>query len=477
MHTKQSQNNMGSTRTLVQTQTITFDVSYSELSAWKQEESDSSPEDDEHQRLWYHHVGKALGILLYNADYTLEAQRRSLNFFRRLVASSLGVFQGANGGYTGSWESFMTDDGTPLELSWDWGVNDSRPTIRYSVEPIGLQAGTSLDPQNLLIGPVFQDRLNQILPDARVELFDYFKEFFSGGGGGKTERPGRNSSMMNKWYNYFVNLFNGRGNTEPAFLNGLRDHNSSVFYAFDLTETEITAKAYFFPKYRASSSGKTNLEVLFESMKSAPHCTEHNLPALSVFSDFSEDEASRGLEYEMLAIDLIDPFKSRFKIYFRSRQTSFDSLTNIITLGGRIKGPNMRRGLEDLRGLWNAIFGVDTSSAQPLRSVNHRTAGMLYNVEFRIGDRFPVAKVYLPVRHYSKSDDAVIKGLEEYFRSHHRGSYMEAYRRAMTAQFGSESLAARAGIQTYVGCTIRPDGALRVVSYFKPSLSEPGTSV
>ncbi|KAI1200978.1 tryptophan dimethylallyltransferase-domain-containing protein [Nemania serpens] len=433
---------MGRTHTLVQTQTIAFDVSYNELSAWKQVESNSSHEDNEHQNLWYRHVGKALGVLLYNADYSPEAQRRSLDFFKKLIAPNLGVFQGVGGSYTSSWESFMTDDGTPLELSWDWGVKDSRPTIRYSIEPIGLQAGTSLDPRNLLVGPILQDRLNQILPDIRVEWFNYFKDYFT-----------------------------------PAFLNGLKDHNSSIFYAFDLTETEITAKAYFFPKYRAISSGKSNLEVLLQSMRSAPHCTDDNLQALSVFSNFSDDEASRGLEYEMLAIDLIDPFKSRFKIYFRSRETSFDSLTNVITLGGRIKGPNMQRGLDDLRCLWNAIFGVDTSSFHPLKNVSHRTAGMLYNVEFRIGDRFPVAKVYLPVRHYSRNDDAVITGLEEYFTSRHRGSYMAAYRRAMTAQFGSESLAARAGVQTYVGCTIRPDGALRVVSYFKPSLSEPGTFV
>lgn len=423
---------MGRTHTLVQTQTIAFDVGYNELSAWKQVEANSSHEDNEHQRLWYQHIGKALGVLLYNADYSLEAQRRSLDFFKQLVAPNLGIFQGANSSYTNSWESFMTDDGTPLELSWDWGVKDSRPTIRYSVEPIGLQAGTSVDPRNLLVGPILQDRLNQILPDIRVEWFNFFTDFFSGKD--QYELPDNNSSVIYKWYNNLINFFRGRNNTKPGFLNGLEDHSSSIFYAFDLTETEITAKAYFFPKYRAVSSGQSNLEVLVQSMKSAPHCTEDNLQALSVFSDFSEDEASRGLEYEMLAIDLIDPFKSRFKIYFRSRETSFDSLTNIITLGGRIKGPNMQRGLEDLRCLWNAIFGVDTSSAQPLRNVNHRTAGMLYNVEFRIGDQLPVAKVYLPVRHYSRSDDAVITGLEDYFTSHHRGSYMAAYRRAMNAQ-------------------------------------------
>ncbi|KAJ8128394.1 hypothetical protein O1611_g5239 [Lasiodiplodia mahajangana] len=466
---------MGKTHTLEQTQNIAFDVSYNELSAWKQVESNLPHGEGEHDRLWYRHVGKALGVLLYSADYSPEAQRRSLDFFKQLVAPNLGVFHSLDSGYTNSWQSFMTDDGNPVELSWDWGTSDSRPTIRYSIEPIGLQAGTPADPRNLVAGPVFQDLLRQSLPDIRLEWFDYFKDFFNGGG--KEEVPETNPSMLYKWYEFFRSLFSGRSDGESEFLKSVPDHSSSIFYAFDLTETEITAKVYFFPKYRAISSGKSNLEVLVESMKSAPHCTKENLDALSVFSDFSNDPASKGLEYEMLAIDLIDPFKSRFKIYFRSRETSFESLCNIITLGGRIKSPNMQQGLKDLHSLWNAIFGVNAPSTDPLKEVNHRTAGMLYNVEFRMGEQLPVAKVYLPVRHYSSTDHAVIRGLDEYFKSHQRGSYMAAYSSTMNTLFGSDSLASRAGIQTYVGCTIRPDGALRVVSYFKPPLSEPAVSV
>ncbi|KAI1122309.1 tryptophan dimethylallyltransferase-domain-containing protein [Nemania abortiva] len=466
---------MGRTHTLEQTQNIAFDVSYNEFSAWKQVDSSLPQNDDEHHRLWYQHVGKALGVLLYSADYSPEAQRRSLDFFKQLVAPNLGVFQAAGTGYTNSWQSFMTDDGTPVELSWDWGTSDSRPTIRYSIEPIGLQAGTAADPRNLLAGPVLQDGLKQSLPDIRLEWFDYFKDFFNGGG--KQEVPESNASIIYKWYTFLRSFLGGRNDREPEFLKGLPDHSSSIFYAFDLTETEITAKVYFFPKYRAISSGKSNLEVLVESMKGAPHCTDDNLEALSVFSDFSNDPASKGLEYEMLAIDLIDPFKSRFKIYFRSRETSFESLSNIITLGGRITSPNMQKGLKDLHSLWNAIFGVSAPSTDPLKEVNHRTAGMLYNVEFRIGEKLPVAKVYLPVRHYSSTDNAVIRGLDAYFKSHHRGSYMAAYSRTMDTLFGSESLASQAGVQTYVGCTIRPNGALRVVSYFKPPVSEPALSV
>ncbi|KAI0855799.1 aromatic prenyltransferase [Xylaria cubensis] len=264
----------------------------------------------------------------------------------------------------------MTDDGTPFELSWDWG--------------------TWPDPRNLLAGSVFQDDSNRTLPDMRLESFYYLKDFF----------------------------------------DALRDHNSSIFYAFDLTEAVTTAIVYFSPKYRAESIGKSNLEVILQGIKGLPYCTADNLPALPMFSNFSNDAASKELENEMLAIDLIDPLQWRFKVYFRSRETSFDSLNRIITLGDRIKHTNMQQGLKDLRCLWNAIFGSNEPSIHPLKENNHRAAG-IYNVDLRIGDQYPVAKVYLPVRHYSTSDDSVINSLDEYLNSHQRSSHMTAYSRAM----------------------------------------------
>ncbi|KAI1288714.1 tryptophan dimethylallyltransferase-domain-containing protein [Xylaria venustula] len=410
---------------------------YTKHSVWQQVNSDFAVTKTVHHYLWYQHVGKALGVLLFNAGYSYDAQYRSLAFFMKLIAPNLGIFH--IDACTSSWHSFMTDDGSPLELSWDWGTSDSQPTIRYSIEPIGQKAGTTLDPLNLIVGPVFEDQLVQLLQNLSLEWFHHFQEFFKG-----LDDDGQE-------------------------LVDLQDHNTSVFYAFDLTDTDTVAKVYFFPKSRAIAHKESNLEVLVQAIRSAPYSTDSNLNALTTFVEFSSDIASAGLEYEMLAIDLIDPLESRIKIYFRCRETTFDSVAKIMTLGGRICNPNLHRGLGDLRELWGALFGV--CGDHPLKEVHHRTGGMLYNVEFRLGDLCPVAKIYLPVRHYSSSDGAVIRGIDKFFQSRRRGAYMKAYKDVMTTLFGSEELATRSGAQTYVGCSIRPNGALRLVSYFKPPLS------
>ncbi|KAI0192473.1 tryptophan dimethylallyltransferase-domain-containing protein [Astrocystis sublimbata] len=415
-----------------------------ELLIWNKVNARLAVENTHHRFWWERHTGRALAILLHAAEYPEHIQQRDLEFFATSVAPYLGISRET---IKDQWPSFMTDDGTPLELSWDWGTKDGPPTIRYSVEPIGLTAGSSLDPGNLLAGPAFHQQLVRSLADMRLEWHQHFQDFFN-------------------------------GNDKAGFARDATDHNTSIFYAFDLSPTEVTAKTYYFPKIRAQAKGQSNLEVLSQAIRSAPLTTKKNLKAWDMFCDFTSDSSSKEIEYEMLAIDLIDPLESRLKIYFRCRETTFNSVINVMTIGGRVKNPKLRQGLEDLRLLWNALFDIDTNASPDasLPAVGHRTAGILYNVEFRLGEEHPVAKIYLPVRHYAKSDDAIIQALNTYFQHHKRGKYMPSYVKAMRKIFSQKSMEATSGIQTYVGCSIRPNGTLRVVSYFKPGIPEFSTS-
>ncbi|KAH7304016.1 aromatic prenyltransferase [Stachybotrys elegans] len=323
------------------------------------------------QTWWVQQAGVLLAGLLQHAEYRVEVQHRHLDFFARVVAPYLGVSRPARC----AWPSFMTDDGTPLEMSWEWG--SGAPVIRYSIEPIGLHAGTPLDPANLAAAPAFHKHMLQHLPSARLEWFDHFYAFFNG-------------CLVEE---------------QTDFARDPGDHNTSMFYAFDLPrgDDDITVKAYFFPKIRARRRGQTNLNVLLDAIFSAPCVDPVKMRAATALRDFCHEARTNNLEHEMLAIDLADPVDGRIKIYFRSRKTSFDSVCHIMTLGGRHR-------------LWKAVLGVDTDPVDDLPVSNdHRTAGILYNVELRQDDASPVAKIYIPVRHYTNSDADVICGLGSYF--------------------------------------------------------------
>lgn len=351
--------------------------------AWEQVTSEIQHRINRHEQHWWQRSGYALAVLLRNAGYSDVAQIKILEFFARRIANNLGV---TNEPGAQRWKSFMTDDNNPIELSWDWHTGVERPTVRFSIEPVSLDAGGPSDPRNERAAPEFKKSVLQALPDTDMSWFDHFETFFSEG----TDR------------------------------NSVEGHPSKVFWAFDLGEKEVTSKAYFFPGYRARATNSTNLQVISEAIVSAPSCKPEKLGAFHAFATYVHEHEKSGaapLELDMLAIDMIDPGQSRLKIYFRNRQTDFQSVRDTMTLGGRVANRDMDQGLARLRDLWDALFEQEGDSV-PLGRADHRTAGILYNVEFRLGSvQTPKAKIYIPVRHYARSDAHIVTSVSKFMDS------------------------------------------------------------
>lgn len=352
--------------------------------AFKEIDSQASHKLDRHARYWWRSSGHALAILLDRASYSRNSQCIQLQFFLA-IASSLGP--GHIPGRRLAWKSFMTDDHVPVELSWDWGAGTSTPKIRFAVEPVGVYAGTHMDRNNDIAGPLFVEQMRRLVPDTNME-----------------------------WLAYFQRSLNG----EEARVQA-EGHPSREFYAFDLGEDGIVSKAYFFPGRKATAMGLSNLEIILDTIRKAPGASAENLDALGVFEDFARDPSTPALEMDMLAIDLVKPETSRFKIYFRIRNgTCFASVREAMTLMGRITGPKMDRGLREMKLAYHELMGHspgrDISEDVPLPANSHRTAGMFYNAEFRFGSSIPKVKAYLPVRHYARSEAAVISALHAHQR-------------------------------------------------------------
>ncbi|KAF1978047.1 hypothetical protein BU23DRAFT_564332 [Bimuria novae-zelandiae CBS 107.79] len=168
------------------------------------------------------------------------------------------------------------------------------------------------------------------------------------------------------------------------------------------------AKAYFFSAFLASATGKRKLDVINDSIVSAPGSSTSNLEAWEVLKAFSA-ETTHVLSPEMLSVDMVAPRRARFKVYFRSQATDFDTVTKIMSLNGRLSGNNIHVGKERLRVFWQQL--LNHSKDTPLPDIRHRTAGILYYADFRLSDRLPSVKNYIPVRHYCASDKSVMIAL------------------------------------------------------------------
>ncbi|KAL7627402.1 hypothetical protein AAE478_001595 [Parahypoxylon ruwenzoriense] len=443
--------------------------------AWQQITSKIQQRLNRHEKYWWQISGYALAVLLQAAGYTHAAQVKILEFFAGRIVSSLGI---ANQPGAQRWKSFMTDDNNPIELSWDWHIGADRPSVRFSIEPIGPDAGTPEDPRNERAAAEFKQSIVQTLPETDMLWFDHFDTFFR----------------------------------EGVDCSSVEGHSSKVFWAFDLGEKDITSKAYFFPGYRAKATKQTNLQVITQAIESAPLCTPEKLGAFNMFAEFVNEYEELGgapLELDMLAIDMIDCSKSRLKIYFRNRRTDFRSVCETMSLGRRVTNQEMDLGLKQLRRLWDSLFDHEgTAEDTPLGQADHRTAGILYNVEFRLGSQVPKAKIYIPVRHYARSDAQVMMSVSRFMDSqgsaiHSReqretgknnddnqpGQPVEAgtekkgvapaerrrvsqistaYAKAFSTIFTDEAVSGSRGLHTYIACSVQTGGTLRVVSYINP---------
>ena len=357
-------------------------------------------------QFWWKTTGVTFAILLQKADYTVDAQCQSLLFYYYYVVPELGPGPNSQG-LPRYWKSFMTDHFCPVEFSWEWGYKGESPTVRFSFEPIGPNAGEPGDPFNQFSSSRLVHQYQHMLPNCDLRCFDHFsKELLSYDGS-------QNDTDKSREY---------------------QGHESRCFVAFDFGKAGIMLKAYFLPVFKAAKLRISTLAVICEGIKTLPEFSPSKYPALCALEQFlTTSSEGSGLEAELFAIDCVAPAASRFKIYMRSRSTGFHSVQTIMGLGGAIVEPNLAHGLEELLKLWNLVLGQETdySPAHGLQQKDHRTAGIVYYFDIRLGQVLPGIKVYLPVQHYGHNDLAIAEGLSVYLKGRGQGPFAHRYIEAL----------------------------------------------
>ncbi|MCJ1313550.1 hypothetical protein MMC25_007229 [Agyrium rufum] len=399
---------------------------------------------DEDADFWWRTTGYSLAVLLQKAGYGMNVQYTNLIFYFNYVATSMGRRPDYKG-RTASWKSFMTDDATPIELSWSWGHKNADPVVRYSIEPISYFAGAASDPFNQHATMNLIDRMRHLLPD--IDL---------------------------AWYNHFSSslLEFDHSSTKNSGQSVSKDHASHTFVAFDLEDNAVRFKAYFLPTPTARGSTKTNFALITEAIRKLPTYT---FPSYDLLLSYMAS-SSQTFGAEILGLDCIAPQKSRLKLYLRSRSTSFASVRDTMTLGGRCDTDSIRQGLVELKKLWRLVLDLDEDFSEEEElshsRTNHRTGGILYYAEMKPGQAIPTIKVYIPVRHYSTDDACIANGVTTYLRS--RDSSASQYNRtndflSALSSICPARLSDNIGAQTYVSCVIK-DGALGIISYISPEI-------
>lgn len=377
------------------------------------------------------------------AGYDLHSQYEALLFHYLLLVPALGPRPTTNGSPK-SWKSFLTDDFSPLEYSWNW--DSAPPKIRYSIEAIGSDAGTPADPFNQVMTTSFVEKLRFASQETDWEWFNYFSKALGASG--------------------FVS--STLGSTAD-----IQSHPSSIFLGFEPRRGGVDIKAYFVP-VKAFQTGQSPMAVVDESIKNLEKDTAaFKFPAYDRLISFIDTHPEGALLKPIgLAIDCVIPSKSRLKLYLRSPHTSFDSVATILTLNGTLDTFSST-AIADLRSLWELLLSLPknypTANELPKKLDHlHPTSGILYNFDIQPGSSLPQSKIYIPVKHYAESDLAVLRGLAHFLQSQKSGGcgsgYVENFSRMLKATWNHHSLESTCGVQTYISCTVK-NGSLSLTSY------------
>lgn len=353
-----------------------------------------------HTRFWWNHGGHILGILLTKASFSVEEQFAQLNFFEKVIAPCLGPARDLSSSSTLS--SFLTDDGIPLQFSWEWAQGTS-PLISYTMEPNGA-ADFFITPGMIKqkVADEFYEKLKPMLPASSYE-----------------------------WFNHFNNYFQqDRDELEDVSLRG---HHSRIFYTFKLCANVFNASVYFFPR----GIGRVAVYDVKRCIETAPRCRQSNLGAFLQFYQFISNpyfHQASPINIEMVRIGLGKSTSSTIEIYIRSPYTDFTSVIRNMSLDGKINLD--AKGIRDLEKLWSQVLHVKNGRFQSLPHNSHRTAGVMYSFRFELGDEFPHVKVYIPVEHYGWCDQNVMSGVATYLAANEKGgkvSFGPHYEAALTS--------------------------------------------
>lgn len=419
--------------------------------AWHVIAREGTPINDDFS-FWWQAIGPPLANLLHEAKYDPESQQSHLRFYSKHLAHRLGP-RPSQHKQPKSWRSFVTDDFSPLEYSWSWNKGRSdAPKVRYTIELIGPATGSEFDPFNATAALDAAEDIARNYP--KVDL---------------------------TWFYHFLSAFIDPHLPLPSFESSHAIASpSSAFLAFDLNHNGgIAMKAYLIP-VKAEQVHVSRLELVSDAIHNLPN----DFPSLSILEDFlSAHPLGLPISIVGLGVDCIHPSRARLRLYIRSPHTSFEKVSDVLTLNGKLPTLRSETALMKFRKLWCLVLSLppEFPAGAELPKADHETGGVLYSFDVKPGNLLPEAKVYIPAKHYAENDGKAFQGLKSFLEEEGKAQCVEGFGRALQSvesrpwrgngdEWDSdEEWKERRGMQTYVGIGFEGDD-LALTTYVAPGI-------
>lgn len=319
----------------------------------------SSPE----QRVWWENCASLINEYLSNTRYNTGSQYRHLLLFYAHFLPQLGPLP--NEAWDNlHWRSFVNPFGPPMEFSINY-QGGSRCKFRMYFDPVDSLPG-STEGKDATEVPVVRNILHQM------------KQF--------------QSDIDLTWFDHFDSEI-GVSNQEAYQHLKLKSrdclpYDSQRCLGLDLLEESVLAKVYFSPLRKSIAMRSDPARVMFDAIAKLDHA-RNIAAALSKVRAYISSVRTQLLDPEIFCgFDCNDPERSRLKIYIGWSVMSLQDVRDCWTLGGRVKGQEIERGLDLVEQMWRFIYPSSRADneKQPLT--------MVWNWELTPHDPNPAPKAY-----------------------------------------------------------------------------------
>lgn len=402
-------------------------------------------------------TGAHVAALLRNAGYSLEDQLEALLFMYHQVVPRLG-----NSPTSGNLSSEKGEngplslDGTQIEYSWRWNYSDTKPEIGMVVEPFSRLAGRGGSYANFPNLQPATDTLYSMMrkcPSLDMDLFNH---------------------LINKLYSEAQN--NELHAEDYSF-------QMKVYLGFEFKGHSVFPKAYFFPR-KLRHISPASMGVLGDAIATAGF---RSTTISSVFSFVKEEAPMLGLTLAplWLGIDVVNAADARIKLYCVEKRTSFQSVSSILTMNGRmsIDANLLDKAWVLMRAACGLPVGFSRDHDLPQApthdlSMENDANSSLWNsfiYYFDIGMRredVPLVKLYIPTCQYGGNDDAIAYAITTWMQENGRGQYVDAYWDTLREIVQHRELRESRGAHMWLSMMFQ-EGKLQVTTYISPEIHHP----
>ncbi|CAG8227416.1 unnamed protein product [Penicillium olsonii] len=365
---------------------------------------------NEDQRLWWHSTAPMFAQMLQFAKYDSHSQYLHLTTYKKYVIPFLGVYPRND---KARWLSILTRYGTPFELS----LNCSGPLVRYTFEPINAATGTPQDPFNTHAIWQSLEQLGLCEKTISLEWFNHFKADLT--------LNSAESSLLEK-----TGLYQDQIKTQNKL-------------ALDLDSIGgFSLKVYIYPALKSLATGKSIHELMFSSVYHLAKQYPGIMDPVTTLEDYIKSRGPQSTATPRLfSTDLVDPTRSRIKIYLLERMVSLEAMEELWTLGGRRQCKSTLAGLEMIRELWGLLklpSGMQAYPAPylPLGTIPEEQLPLMANYTIHHDDPMPEPQVYFTT--FGMNDSQIADALSTFFDRRGWHDLARGYKNSLHSYYPNE---------------------------------------